>query len=1013
MTLDTLFAQAIAIDSAEQRAAFLADSCKSDPALRREVEGLVRDHFRAGEFLERPAACIAVAADEPVCERPGTVIGPYKLMEQIGQGGFGLVFVAEQQRPVHRRVALKVIKPGMDSRQVVARFEAERQALALMDHANIARVLDGGTTTSGRPYFVMELVKGVPITTFCDTHRLTTRDRLRLFVSVCSAVQHAHQKGVIHRDLKPSNVLVNCDDSTPAVKVIDFGVAKAIGQPLTEKTVYTQFTQMVGTPLYMSPEQAGQSGLDVDTRTDIYALGVLLYELLTGTTPFDEERLLAVGFDEMRRIIRDEEPARPSTRISTLGPAAVTVSVNRRTDPKRLSRLCRGELDWIVMKALEKDRNRRYETANDLAMDVQRYLAEEPVLACPPSAVYRLQKLVRRNRGTVLAASLVFLALVAGVIGTTWGLIRAERARGDAELAWSAETERAEEAQKRLAQVEKGTEILASVFREVDPKAEATEGVTLRVLLGRRLSEAAHQLEGEAVGDPLVVARLQHLLGISLRELGHQGQAEAVLVKAGQTRERVLGADHLDTASTKHNLAGVYRDQAKYALAEQLYKEVIEVRTAQLGLDHTDLLSSKNNLALVYMTKRQLELAEPLLNEILAIRTAKLGPDDLKTLQSKHNLAGLYGEQKRWELVEPLLQEVLERRIIKIGPRHLDTLQTKNNLALVHQNRRNYPEAEALFKEALEASSAELGHRHSLTLSIKNNLAALYIDQGRCASAETLSKEVLEVASTMMPADHPFVLRVKRNLGILSCYMKKFDRGIPLLEETLRLQRAKLPPDHQNLLEAQATLGRAYRDAGRTAEAIPLLEEVRQQGPKAPDLAWVGNTLLAAYAEAGKKTEAAALATAQVQAARKTFPDNGPQLATALSDVGKAFLDARAYADAEPLLRESLALGEQKAPDAWNTHNARSILGGVLLGEQKYADAERHLVDGYHGMKRFETDPAHKSRGRSEMQQLAEALERLVQLYDAWGKREEAAKWRQELEARNPPGATSRNPNDK
>src|SRR5262245_13118153 len=331
----------------------------------------------------------------------------------------GIVWMAEQQEPVRRKVALKVIKPGMDSRQVLARFEAERQALALMDHPHIARVFDGGTTESGRPYFVMELVKGVPITQICDDHRRPTRDRLELFVSVCQAVQHAHQKGVIHRDLKPSNVLVASYDGAPVVKVIDFGVAKAVGRPLTEKTVYTQLTQLVGTPLYMSPEQAGQGGLDIDTRTDVYALGVLLYELLTGTTPFDKERLGKADYDEIRRIIREEEPARPSSRISTLGPAANTVCVNRQCDPKRLRRLVRGELDWIVMKALEKDRSRRYETANGFAMDVQRYLADEAVLACPPSAGYRLWKFARRNKGRLAVAAGVFLAVtvMAGSIG--------------------------------------------------------------------------------------------------------------------------------------------------------------------------------------------------------------------------------------------------------------------------------------------------------------------------------------------------------------------------------------------------------------------------------------------------------------------------------------------------------------------------------------------------------------------------------------------------------------------
>jgi serine/threonine protein kinase/tetratricopeptide (TPR) repeat protein len=428
----SIFEAVVELATPAQQAAYLEAACGPDQQLRGEVEELLRHDDAAGGFLNAPARPDAGdTAEEPAAgERPGSAVGPYKLLEQIGEGGMGVVWMAEQTRPVRRKVALKMLKVGMDTRQVVARFEAERQALALMDHPNIAHVFDGGATTSGRPFFVLELVRGVPITAFCDQNHLGVRERLGLFVDVCQAVQHAHQKGIIHRDLKPSNVLVARHDDRAVVKVIDFGIAKATGQQLTEKTLFTNFTQMLGTPLYMSPEQAQMGGLDVDTRSDIYSLGVLLYELLTGTTPFDKERLRTAGYDEIRRIIREEEPARPSTRISTLGQAAATVSVNRQCDPKKLSRVMRGELDWIVMKALEKDRNRRYETASAFAADVQRYLSDEPVQACPPTTWYRSWKFVRRNKGPVLAGSVIALVLVAGVVGTTTGLVRALAAEG-------------------------------------------------------------------------------------------------------------------------------------------------------------------------------------------------------------------------------------------------------------------------------------------------------------------------------------------------------------------------------------------------------------------------------------------------------------------------------------------------------------------------------------------------------------------------------------------------------
>src|SRR4051794_581084 len=495
---DAIFCDAIEIAAAEERAAFIARACGPDEELRLRVERLVAAHCQAGSFLEVPPDSPTLSmAPAPPGEGPGAVIGPYKLLQQIGEGGMGTVYMAEQEKPVRRKVALKVIKPGMDSRQVVARFEAERQALALMDHVNIARVLDAGATENGLPYFVMELVHGVPITRYCDENRLTPRERLELFVPVCQAIQHAHQKGVIHRDVKPSNVLVTLYDGRPVPKVIDFGVAKATEQKLTERTLFTHYGTLVGTLEYMSPEQAEMSALGVDTRSDIFSLGVLLYELLTGSTPLSHKRVKEAAYAEVLRLILEEEPPKPSTRLSESGEALASISAQRHLEPAKLTKLVRGELDWIVMKTLEKDRNRRYETANAFAADLQRYLADETVQACPPSAWYRFRKLARRNKVGLLTASFVALALLTGTTVAIWQAVLATRAKAVAE----GEKQRAD---KQAAIATSVSASLQQLVGSLDPDAAKGPNYTARQLL----DDYADKLDEKLTDQPEASADL-------------------------------------------------------------------------------------------------------------------------------------------------------------------------------------------------------------------------------------------------------------------------------------------------------------------------------------------------------------------------------------------------------------------------------------------------------------------------------------------------------------------------
>ncbi len=866
-----LFIAALQKENLAERQAYLDAACVDRPELREQVQGLLSLYEDAGSFLQKPAtagdatcAFVPTTATHACEETPGTLIGPYKLLQQIGEGGMGTVFMAEQTEPVKRKVALKLIKAGMDSRQVIARFEAERQALAMMDHVNIARVLDAGATEAGRPYFVMELVHGVPITKYCDDHHLTPRERLELFVPVCQAIQHAHQKGIIHRDIKPSNVMVTLYDGKPVPKVIDFGVAKATEQKLTERTLFTQFGTMIGTLEYMSPEQAEMSALGVDTRSDIYSLGVLLYELLTGSTPLTHKRMKEAAYGEILRMIKEEEPPKPSTRLSDSGEALASISAQRHTEPAKLSKLMRGELDWVVMKCLEKDRNRRYETANAFAGDVQRYLADEPVEACPPSARYRLRKFARRNKGPVLTASLVMLALVGGIVGTTVGLVRAEQAR-------QAEAERAEgerrakdTAEKRLTQIEKGIDILGLIFENLDPRSEEKDGRPLRAILGDRLDQAAAALEGDAVGDPLVVARLQDRLGLTYLGLGHAVKAESLFAKAVATRQAELGADDPLTLVSRNNLALADMAAGKRNQALPLFKQVWDAQVKQLGTDHLDTLTTRHNLAVAYGLTGKAAEAIPLLEQVRDMRVNLLGPKHADTLDTLSQLGTAYLTVGRKTEAIELLKQVRDAQVEKFGAEHFLAVEALNSLGFAYQAAMKMTEATDLFEQARDAIVPKLGNDHPLTLTILHNLAWMYRARGKIAKAIDLGEQVRAKREMYLGAYHPATLLALYNLALAYEADRKPEQALPLFQQAA--------VGIEKLEFAHFYAAQIVHELYQCHEHLKQYEEAE---------VWRRKWLAVVKEKAGPESEA---------------------YAVALQGLGSNLLQQKKYADAEPML---------------------------------------------------------------------------------------------------------------
>jgi serine/threonine protein kinase len=853
-TEESIFAEALEKQVPEERAAFLSDVCKGDATLRARVENLLKSHEQAGSFLRKP---LAPTVDEPpgspadaLSEKPGTVIGPYKLMEQIGEGGFGLVFVAEQLHPVRRKVALKVIKPGMDTRDVIARFEAERQALALMDHTNIARVFDAGTTGSGRPYFVMELVKGISIIEYCDQQQLTAGNRLKLFLSVCQAVQHAHSKGIIHRDLKPSNILVAPHDGVPVVKVIDFGVAKAVGQQLTEKTIYTRFTQMIGTPLYMSPEQAEINALDVDIRSDVYSLGVLLCELLTGATPFDRKRFATAAYDEIRRIIREEDPPRPSTRLSMLGETLTAVSASRKTEAAKLSAFVKGDLDWIVMKALEKDRSRRYETASEFAADVQRFLSEEPVEARPPSTWYRFSKLARRHKVALTTASLVGLALLIGLAGSIWLAVRAHRAEGEANTARleaenqrtvatataeaaRADRDRALDAEKHASAEKASAEaslrfLLAEVLEQADPFHEPNRELRVRALLDR----AADRLEGNPGMPPLVEAAIRETLGRIYWGLGELEKAERHLVEAYTLERRHAGEDNPNTLNAAFHLARLYWLQSDFDKAEPLFLRVLDGRRRLFGDEHAETLRAMEGLASLYVFRSEPDRARPLFARALHASQKARGERDPDTLKLMRGLGDTYTHLGRYADAEPLLLKAREGHSALLGDKHPDTLQARSMLGILYLHMGRLAEAGRNLGEVYRMRRLVLGELNPMTATSQGHLACIYLAQGRRADAEPLLREFREKVCRQQDRLPPFTIWRTRGVGLALLQQRDFTEAESFLRLYLELARRKHPDDWLRS-SATAALGACLLGQKKYAEAEPLLrkgyEEVRRR----------------------------------------------------------------------------------------------------------------------------------------------------------------------------------------
>ena len=830
----------------------------------------------------------------------------------------GAVYLAEQQTP-HRRVALKVIKAGMDTRQVVARFEAERQALAMMDHPNIAMVFEAGETAAGRPYFAMEYVSGVPITDYCDRHQLRTRERLALFLQVCAAIHHAHQKGVIHRDIKPSNVLVTVAEGGPVPKVIDFGVAKATNQRLTEKTIFTQFGLLVGTPEYMSPEQAEMTGLDVDTTTDIYAMGVLLYELLVGALPFDSARLRQAGYAEIQRIIREEEPAKPSTRLSSLGATGRDVARRRHTDPASLARELRGDLDWITLKALEKDRTRRYASASEFAADLRRHLADEPVVARPASVLYRTRKFVRRHQGGVAAGIVALLLLVA--FGAAMAVQSARVA---------AERDVATRERDRAARV---SAFLVSLFEASDPDRSKGERVSARQLLDLGRQRLASELRDE----PQTRAALLHTIGRVYRVLDLNDDAEAVLADALEVRKSATGGDRADLADTMNELARVYVARGDVGRAGAMDQEILRLRREVFGAEHIKVAQSIQNLGTDAFSRGQYAEAE-----------------------------------KRYREAEAMAR--------RVGA-DADAVVMQVNIAAALINQGRLVEAVDVLRPATAELSRTLGVEHTRTQGAMSNLGGALNRTGQYEEAEKLMREIVRVRRKLLGPDHFDVAVALYNLGNALEGQGRFAEAEQVLTESVAINRKARREPHLQNAWALADLALAQRYLGKYAEAernyraaIEIFDAAPNSPPGSVAFAWDG--LGGVFYERGRVEEAekAFRRALAIRQAAGEGPWHG--MAESKELLAMALCERGGHEEGEGLARDALAIRQKSTPAVTvRSAFAEAVLGRCLAASGRFEEAESLLTNAHKALL------DHRGAARGETRYAATSLVALYELW--------------------------------